>query len=278
VSLLGSTETVNLNDPSSFNIGNGPWRWRDAQRTALREIYQQSGSWLHGGGLQALDAMDIVNLNINGGYIPENGAVYPDHEFGEQLQVLAQMIKLDLGLQVATVDLGGWDTHDAQGDGSNGYFADLVAELAGGLGAFYQDLDGGGSQNHASRVTVVVQSEFGRELYENGDAGTEHGYGNLMLVLGGNVNGGFHGQFPGLAPGQLVDETDLGVTTDYRQILSEILVRRQGNAALDVIFPNYQGYEPLGIVQGTDIQDPGGSIFTDGFEGGTADAWGASVG
>jgi uncharacterized protein (DUF1501 family) len=277
-SLLASTQTVNLADPDQFDIDNGPWLWRNAQRTALRSIYQGSTSWLHDAGVQALDAVDIVQLNAQGGYTPANGAVYPDGSFGEHLEVLAQMIKLDLGLTVATVDLGGWDTHDAQGNGSDGYLAAMLAQLSEGLAAFYADLDGPGSDPYTDRLTVVVQSEFGRELYENGDSGTEHGYGNLMLVLSGNAIGGLHGAWPGLAPGQLVDGTDLAVTTDYRQVLSEILIRRLCNPALDVIFPGYTGYQPLGVVQGTDLPLPGQEIFSDSFESGDLSAWTGSVG
>lgn len=273
VSLLGSLETVNVADVDRFDTDNGPWEWRDAQRTALRNIYSGQSSWIHDAGLQALDAVDIIQLNVAGDYTPAGGAVYPDDEFGEQLQLLAQMIKLDLGLQVATLDFGGWDTHEGQGSGSEGYFAGLLGSLAAGLEAFYTDLD---ADLYSDKLTVTVQSEFGRELYENADNGTEHGYGNRMVVLGGNVNGGFHGTWPGLHPDALVDGTDLAVTTDYRQVLSEILIRRLHNPALDVVFPGYTGYTPLGIVEGEDIGSP--DIFSDDFESGGLEGWSVSVG
>ncbi len=277
MSLLGQLETVNMNDPESFNIANGPWLWRHAQRTTLREMYEASSSWLHDAGVQALDAADIVELNVTGGYTPANGAIYPESPLGDQLQVLAQMIKLELGLQVATIDVGGWDTHDGQGSGSSGYFADLLADLATGLGAFYLDLDGTGAGAYTQRLTVVVQSEFGREVYENADNGTEHGYGNNIYVLSGNAIGGLHGSWPGLDPAQLVDGTDVGVTTDYRQVLAEILSRRMCNPAIEEIFPGYTDYEPLGIVQGADPPPGGGGeIFRDGFESGDTSAWSAA--
>jgi uncharacterized protein (DUF1501 family) len=275
VSLLGSLETVNLANPEDFNISNGPWSWRQAQKTTLREMYEGDSSWLHDAGVAALDAAEIVENNVTGGYTPANGAVYPESHFGEHLQVLAQMIKLDLGLQTATIDVGGWDTHESQGTGSSGYLADLLTDLAAGLAAFYTDLDGIGASGYTNRLSVVVQSEFGRELYENANSGTEHGYGNLMMVLSGNAIGGVHGTWPGLAPGQLTDGTDLTVTTDYRQVLSEILVRRMCNTNLDVIFPGYTGYQPLGIVQGVDLQLPG--IMSDGFESGDLSGWSTSV-
>ncbi len=274
-SLLGSLETVNVNDPSNFNFDNGPWYWRDAQRSALREIYEASSSWLHDAGVQAMDAVDIIQLNAGEAYEPANGAVYPEGPFGDQLRVLAQMVKLDLGLQVATIDFGGWDTHENQGSGGGGYLAGLLGNLAAGLSNFYLDLDGAGGGNYTQRLTVVVQSEFGRELHENGDGGTEHGYGNNIMVLSGNAVGGLHGQWPGLAPGELVGGSDVAVTTDYRRVLSEILIRRLCNPDIYEIFPGYSDYQPLGIVQGVDLPPGGGQseIFSDGFESGTTAAW-----
>ena len=273
-SLRGDLETLSMNDPGSFSLDNGPWLWRGAQRTALRQMYEGSSSWLHGAGVQTLNAVDIIELNVADTYTPANGATYPNGSFGDHLQVLAQMIKLDLGLQVATLDLGGWDTHDAQGNDGGGYFATLAGELAQGLMALYTDLDGSGANNYTQRLTVVVQSEFGREVRENADGGTEHGYGNQMFVLSGNAIGGFHGSWPGIAPGALTDGTDLSVTTDYRRVLSEILIRRMCNPMLGTIFPGYTDYSPLGIVQGTDLTPVfGGPIFNDGFESGSTSAW-----
>ena len=275
-SLLGNLETVNMTDPASFNVSNGPWSWRSAQKATLRQIFEGDSSWLHDAGVAALDAAEIVETNVTGDYTPANGAVYPESSFGEHLRTLAQMIKLDLGLQVATVDIGGWDTHEGQGAGSEGYLAGLLGELAQGMNAFYTDLDGSGSESYTNRLTVVVQSEFGRELAENANSGTEHGYGNLMLVMGGHVVGGLHGQWPGLHPDQLVDGTDVAVHTDYRQVLSEILIRRMCNPSIDLIFPGYSGYQPLGIVQGDDL--PVANLFADGFESGDLGRWSSSSG
>ena len=276
VSLAGSLDTVNMANPEDFNVSNGPWNWRQAQKNTLQELYSGESSWLHDAGVAAFEAAEIVENNYTTSYTPANGAVYPDTYFGQHLTILAQMIKLDLGLQAATIDVGGWDTHESQGQGSEGYLADLLAELAQGLAAFYTDLDGIGASNYTNRLTVVVQSEFGREVFENGNYGTEHGYGNLMMVLSGNAIGGLHGTWPGLANGQLVDGTDLAVTTDYRQVLGEVLIRRLCNPNLDIIFPGYTGYQPLGIVQGDDLQPPG--IMSDGFESGDLSGWSQSVG
>ena len=276
-SLLGDLNTINVSDPDQFNLRVGPWQWRDAQRVALRHLYSQDSTWLHQAGIQALDAVDIVELNTDGNYQPSNGAVYPSGSFGDHLQVVALMTKLDLGLRVATIDLGGWDTHQSQGDGGHGYFGGQVEDLAQGLNALYTDLDGNGDSNYTGRMTAVVQSEFGRRLRENADHGTDHGHGNAMLVLGGNTNGGIHGQWPGLGNDDLYDGADLAVTTDFRRVLSEILIRRMGNNKLGVVFPGYTDYQPLGVVSGIDIPPDysadGSTLFTDGFESGDTSEW-----
>ena len=273
-SLRGDYETINLASIGSFNLNSGPWLWRSPQRAALRSLYQGGDTIAHATGVQALDAVDVLELYVTDDYTPANGAVYPSGSFGDHLQVIARMIKLDLGLNVATLDLGGWDTHAGQ----SYWLPNLLDELSRGLNALYADLDGAGAANHTRRLTVVVQSEFGRRFAENADDGTDHGHGNLMMVLSGNALGGLHGSWPGLAPGELFEGYDLAVTTDYRQILSEILIRRLGNNKLGLVFPGYAGYTPLGVVAGTDLEPdykggPGSEIFSDGFESGDLSAW-----
>ena len=249
-SVAGSLETLSVSRATDFQLNTGPWWWRDAQRYTMRELYGGGDTLMHASGISALNAADIIESNLIGAYTPEGGAVYPENsEFGEHLKTVARMIKLQLGLRVATVDLGGWDTHEGQNDGN--YFNDLMNELTQGLAAFYADINTS-QRNYHDRVTIVVMSEFGRRISENADRGTDHGHGNTMLVLGGNVNGGLHGTWPGLAPNQLFEGIDLEVTTDYRQVLSEVLIRRQGNANLGQVFPGYSGYTPLGVVQGLD--------------------------
>ncbi len=246
-SLQGNPDTLVTSRLDNFKLTYGPYQWRDAQRFALRKLYNGTNS-VRAAGLEALNAVDIIELQDFSTYVPSNGAVYPDGSFGDQLKSIAQMIKLQLGLQIVTIDLGGWDTHNSQGIGSSGYFANLLQQLADGLTAFYTDLD-----TQSNRLTVTVMSEFGRRLRQNADYGTDHGHGGVMLLLGGEVNGGLYGQWPGLRNDQLYDGADIAVTTDYRQVLSEILIRRFGNPNLGTIFPGYQDYSPLGVVQGTDI-------------------------
>ena len=197
-------------------------------------------------GSQARSVFQTVDLlkSINAaGYTPENDAVYPQDEegFGLGLQQIAQLIKADVGLEVATLDLGGWDTHENQGT-NDGFFADHLRVMGQALSAFYADLG-----DRMRNVTVVTMSEFGRRVQENASSGTDHGHGNFMLVMGGGVQGGqVYGDWPTLAPDALNDG-DLQITTDYRDVLAEIVGNRLGNPALDQVFPNFS-MTPLGLI------------------------------
>jgi uncharacterized protein (DUF1501 family) len=202
---------------------------------------------------EALSSMRSVDFGLfsasnTDGYQPGGGAVYPTEfgqTFGTQLRNLAQLIKLDGGLRIAAVDYGFWDTHEYQGmptpGDPNHYdpFGNLTEGLARALHAFYTDLNASG---HMDRVTVIVQSEFGRRLLPNESAGTDHGYGNLMFALGNNVAGGqMHGEFPGLDSDSLFEGQDVAVTTDFRQIIGEALVKRVGLSPATVaqVFPQF---------------------------------------
>ncbi len=251
-SLVGSLETIGMNSPDDF-VYNGHWRYGNWQRSALRQMYG-TGNWLGQAANQTLDAVDVIEFAAPKNYTPGNGAIYPDTSFGENLKSIAQVIKMQLGMRVATVDLGGWDSHEYQGDDGTGYFADHLGDLAKGLHALYTDLSNNNGTDYTQRMTIVVMSEFGRSFAQNASRGTDHGHGNALFVLGGQVNGGkVYGQWPGLATEQLYDNRDLQITTDYRRVLSEILIRRHGNANLGIVFPGYTGYQPLGVVAGADL-------------------------
>jgi uncharacterized protein (DUF1501 family) len=250
-SLLASRESIGMNSPDDFSLGTH-WRYGDGQRRALRDMHNGL-TWLHQAGRQTLDAVDTIELANPGSYTPGNGATYPGGGFGNSLRTIAQVIRMQLGLRVATADSGGWDTHEGQGDDGGGYFSGRLDELARGLEAFFVDMSNVNGRDETQRITVVVMSEFGRSFQENASHGTDHGHGNVMLLLGGKVNGGrVHGEWPGLGVDQLYDRRDLAITTDYRRVLSEILIRRMGNPHLGQVFPGYTGYAPLGVVQGTD--------------------------
>jgi uncharacterized protein (DUF1501 family) len=240
-SLLSFTPTVNLNDPADFS------QWDnglvESQQKALRQMYS-GDTLLHRAGARTLDSLRIVSPLVKQDYQASNGAIYNDDELSQQLKTVARMIKLDAGLRVATVDYGGWDTHEYETDGNGGYIAELLGNLASGLSNFYLDLDSG----YADRLSVVVISEFGRRLVQNEAYGTDHGHGSVMLALGGGVNGGqVYGTWPGLHNDQLYDHADLAVTTDYRQVMSEMLTNRLGSTDVARVFPGFVPTGDLGI-------------------------------
>lgn len=254
-SLQGSDQTMNMDSTDSFSLSRiGHWTWvQGEQQIALRRIYTAGDTFLHDAGVQALNAVGLIESYVTPKYQSSGKIAYPETEFGNHLKMIAQIIKLDVGLRVATIDLGGWDTHQNQGVQLQGYFSNLVRELSSGLAALYSDLEYTNSGSLARRLTIVAQSEFGRRIRENANRGTDHGTANPILVLGGNVRGGLFGTWPGLHPDQRFDGADLAATTDYRQIMSEILIRRLGNPHLGQIFPKFEPYQPLNLVAGPDL-------------------------
>lgn len=275
-SFASDLRAVALDRFSTFDISTGEWEWRDELKVSLRQMYELGTSPSHVFGTNALDAVDIVQNNLSDNYTPEPGVTYPDNGFGDHLQMVAQMVKEDVGLRTAALDLGGWDTHKSQGTGAAGYFADHLAILSDGLSALYADLNTS-QTDYRDRITIVVMSEFGRRFVENGNSGTDHGHGGMMLVLGGQANGGLHGSWPGLHTDQLYNGKDLEVTTDYRQVLSEIIIRQFENNDIDYVFPNYSGYSPMGVIRsipltpqtqirkaGADVELSWGHVVQDG--------------
>jgi uncharacterized protein (DUF1501 family) len=247
-SLVGNPKAIAVDNPTAFTF-QGNWRYENDQRMALRHIYS-GNTWLDNPAIETLNALDIIEGANVSAYTPASGATYPTGQFGDTLKTIAQMIKLDLGIRIATVDIGGWDTHQYEGTETGGYLTGLLGLFASGLAALYQDLDGAGAQNYTSRLTVVAMSEFGRRLKENAELGTDHGHGSAMMVLGGNVYGGkVLGSWPGLSNTQLYKGADLAITTDYRQVLSEIVSGRLGNPNINVVFPGYTMSPPLGVVK-----------------------------
>jgi uncharacterized protein (DUF1501 family) len=169
-------------------------------------------------------------------YKPSSKADYPENGLAARLRTVAQSIKLGLGMRVATVDFGGWDTHVDQA----GQIGGLMEEFSSALAAFWRDL--GPAAEH---VTVIGMSEFGRRLKSNESGGTDHGHGNAMFVLGTDVLGGrMHGRWPGLENEALDVGADLAITTDYRDVLGEVLGQRMGVADAAAIFPDHAMTRP----------------------------------
>lgn len=268
-SLVGLDEAVGFSDASQFRIDGFHWSWNDdasgpsGYQPAHTHLYPlwSGNSSLERAGRDAADALEYMRTfnfglydpsNNPGGYQPAGGAQYPSGNLGTQLRNLAQMLKspLKAGLVAAALDHGFWDTHEGQGMPNPGvahwdWFGNLVEELGRALDAFYTDLNANpnsSGQTVMDKVTVIVQSEFGRRVRPNGSDGTDHGFGNVMLALGNQVRGGqLHGTFPGLDDLSLYEGQDIAVTTDYRQVLSEALVDRMGLSVsqLPQVFPNF---------------------------------------
>lgn len=236
-SLSGSVPVSALRSIADFHLG-GDARALQQMRAALSTVYANDVL-----GQDTLSIMDTLETLDPLTYVAARHAEYPDSEFGLALKQTAMLIKAEVGLEVSAIDVGGWDTHFAQGS-TSGLMPDLMKDLADGLAAFHADL-----HEHMEHLSIVTMSEFGRRASENGSLGTDHGHGSMMMVLGGNIHGGVvHGEWPGMQEGQLIGPGDLAVTTDYRDVLSEILVKRLNNPATKEIFPEYQPRLP-GVIR-----------------------------
>ncbi|HEV3077730.1 MAG TPA: DUF1501 domain-containing protein [Thermoanaerobaculia bacterium] len=241
-SLRGPVPATALQSIADFHLRGNAGAVQTFQ-ASLASLYADT-TWLDAQGVETFNAVSALAAANPLAYLPRNGAQYPDSDLGLALRQVAQLSRASLGLEVACVDVGGWDTHHAEG-GATGQLATLLGDLAAALAAFATDL---GSQ--MQHVLVVTMSEFGRRVLENASGGTDHGHGNSMLVLGGGVNGGkVYGTWPGLAPGQLASPGDLQVITDFRTVLAEIVDRRLLNSNLAAVFPGFQAPAYLGIVQ-----------------------------
>jgi uncharacterized protein (DUF1501 family) len=243
-SLRGPVAATALQSIADFHLGRSGQEQEIARfQASLASLYAGDG-WLDLQAQQTFDAIALLQAADPLRHQPAHGAAYPESAFGLGLRQVAQLIKAEVGLEVACLDVGGWDTHQGQG-AAQGPMAALLADLAQGLHAFATDL-----ADRLAGTTVVTMSEFGRRVAQNASGGTDHGNGGAMLLVGGHVAGGrVHGSWPGLAPEQLADPGDLAVTTDYRTVLAEILERRLGNARVDEVFPGFTPEGYLGVVR-----------------------------
>jgi uncharacterized protein (DUF1501 family) len=208
----------------------------------MAKMYQGAPDILAANTGQMLGALGTTRQLQAAGYTP--AATYPDTDLGKALKDVARLVKANIGLRTATLDCGDWDMHEDLGTAVSGrrYF-DHLNLLASALAAFAADLGPDGM----GKVTLVTISEFGRRVAQNGSGGLDHGYGNAMLLLGGNVKGGkVYGKWPGLASSQLVDG-DLAVTTDYRAVIAEVLRVRCGLSDTSAVFPGARA-SSLGVV------------------------------
>lgn len=208
---------------------------------ALRSLYTGVDHAVSTQALLALDTLDTARTLTKEATASSVG--YPEGSFGEALASLATLIKAGSGVRVACIDVGGWDMHTGIGTIDDGDMTRHLGDLADGLAAFTTDLG-----PHLDSTTVITMSEFGRRLAQNGNGGTDHGHGGLLLAMGGGVDGGVHGRWEGLSE-KVLDQGDVPGTNDYRDVLSEIVSRRLDVplGSLGDVFPGWKP-TPVGVM------------------------------
>lgn len=240
-SFYGDNETIAVSSLKDFSLTNNAAVSFAAK--SFEDLYDQTTASLLGKtGKESFGAMKMLeNLNLKN-YSPANGSQYPVSPLGNALKQIAQLIKGDVGLEIAFAESGGWDTHFNQGN-VNGVFARNVTDLSNSISAFWQDL--GTLQDD---VTIMTATEFGRTVKQNGTGGTDHGRGSCCFILGNDVNGGkVHGNVQPLAPENLADGRDLAVTTDFRAVFSEVADKHLNIHNDTVLFPEWKG-EKIGVM------------------------------
>jgi uncharacterized protein (DUF1501 family) len=234
-SLQGPQDSMAIRDLDTFGMAGDivvPMSSGSGTADGFESMYSGAvDTVLHGAGKESFDALSLLKKARSTAYVPGNGAVYPQATFGRNLKQIAQLIKADVGLQVAFAEMDGWDTHANQGNGK-GQLAGRLSTFGDSLAALYQDLG-----DRMRDVVVVTMSEFGRTVRQNGNRGTDHGHGTCFFALGGSIKGGkVHGEWPTLAPDRLFESRDLAVTTDFRDVFGHLSLPMADMAQL---FPQY---------------------------------------
>jgi uncharacterized protein (DUF1501 family) len=241
--LAGKIPAIAISNVNTFAVGG-----RGAQpapaASAFEAMYAGSGDRIfHAAGDETFEAVKMLRAANPAQYQPAAGVQYPNSEFGNNMRQIAQLLKANLGVEAAFTDVSGWDTHQNQG-GVNGQLANRLTDFSNSISAFWRDMG-----DDAGNITLVTMSEFGRTAHENGTGGTDHGHANAMFVLGGQVKGGkVYGKWPGLDNDQLNEGRDLALTTDYRQVLGEVVTHTLGAENLETVFPGAQ-INPRGFLR-----------------------------
>jgi uncharacterized protein (DUF1501 family) len=236
--LEGTTPTVAMNSLDEFTV-----RSTGSQAESIEALYKTgSADVVHAAGGEMFEAMKILEAANPRQYRAEHSAQYPRSPFAQHLRQIAQLIKADVGLEVAFADVGGWDTHVNQG-GATGQLAQRLDDFATSIAALVKDLG-----PRMADVTILTMSEFGRTARQNGNGGTDHGHATAMFVIGGDVKGRkVHGKWPGLEPEQLNEGRDLALTTDFRSVFSEVAFKHLGAAKMESVFPGFAGVAKIWI-------------------------------
>jgi uncharacterized protein (DUF1501 family) len=230
--LAGPAPTVAMNSLDEFGVRAA----NPSLERRIESLYRTGrADVVHAAGGETFEAVRILKAANPRRYIAEHGAEYPGSPFGQHLRQIAQLIKADVGLEIAFADVGGWDTHVNQG-ATNGQLANRLNDFARAVAALVTDLG-----DRMSDVAILTMSEFGRTVRQNGNGGTDHGHAGAMFVIGGAVNGGrqVYGRWPGLQPEQLYEGRDLALTTDFRTVFGEVVAKHLGSAKLDAVFPAF---------------------------------------
>lgn len=211
----------------------------------FESLYEQtSQKILRGTGQDSFDAMKILSEANLKSYTPAKDVRYPTSPLGDSMKQIAQLIKANVGLEIAFAESGGWDTHVQQGT-VNGAFSRRAQDLAESIEAFWRDIE-----PHQDDVVLMTMTEFGRTVRENGSGGTDHGRASCLFVLGNHIDGGkVHGNVPLLLPENLADGRDVPVTTDFRAIFSEVSAGHLGITDSTKLFPGWSG-ERIVLVKG----------------------------
>jgi uncharacterized protein (DUF1501 family) len=239
-SLRGTAPALAIGQIGQFGIHEG--RGDMVQSAFEAEYAAAAESVLHSTGREAFDAVRMMKSANPQQYAAANGAEYPRSAFGEALRQIAQLVKADVGLEIAFAESGNWDHHANEG-AATGLLATRLDDLARGVAALARDLG-----DRMQEVVILTMSEFGRAVVENGSRGTDHGHGNAMMILGGGVRGGkVYGRWPGLAPEQRHDGRDLAVTTDFRSVFAEVVRGHLGLTDTSTVFPGFRNQTVVGL-------------------------------
>ena len=230
--LQGKSPAIAISNVANFAVG-GPNPNAAPLSAIFETMYDHStASVLRGTGAETFEAIKMLKASDPGHYTPAHGAQYPPGQFGDSMRQIAQLLKANLGVEVAFADIGGWDHHVNEGN-VEGQLARSLRDFSQGIAAFWQDMG-----DQAEDVTLISMSEFGRTVRQNGTGGTDHGHANVMFILGGQVKGGkVYGRWPGLNPEQLHQNRDLAVTTDYRQVVAEAVWKSLSARDMELVFP-----------------------------------------